>query len=1319
MDGSSEGTIVTFYSYKGGTGRTMALANVAWILAQGGKRVLAIDWDLESPGLHKFFQPFLQPDIIAAASGITDLISDYSWAVTSQEITRRADWHLEYARIVPHAVSLDWKFDGAGELYFVSAGRQNREYSTLISSMDWDNFYERLGGGQFFEALRADMKQNYDYVLIDSRTGLSDIADICTVQMPDVLVDCFTLSAQSIEGAAAVAKHIDELYPGRGIRIMPVPMRVENAENDKVEAGRAHARAQFSGFPRGISGEEATKYWLDVEVPYRPFYAFEETLATFGDVPKSHGTLLAAYERLTAQITGQEQVPYEIDDERRLATLRRFARLRTAEAAPEVVQVVLSYVSADRPWIDWISAVLEQSGCHVVLHCADSDSEELIADITRRRGFTDADGAAPVVLALLSPAYVASAQAERVWERLTDTAHLISQQQRLIAVRIAHAKLPRSFENAVPVDLSGLSEERAIDSLLLVLDRVLPSADGLTSAARAPVGLRFPAATRKPHVWNVGARNARFTGRAMVLERLRTQLLNGGQPPVPVVLCGLGGVGKTQIALEYAYRFRTDYDIVWWVPAESTDQIITSLEDLARHLGFEAQADSSAAANAACDALRRGTPHARWLLIFDNATGQEQLQRYLPGGDGHVIITSRNSTWAEIAVPLDVTVFAVQESQAHLMRRVPGLSADGAARIGAQLGHLPLAVEQAAAWLRATGQTADAYLELLDKQLANVLDYDSPADYSETVARTWDLSFEQLNRSSHAAGRMLQLCAFFAPAPISLDLIYGDQMAHLLADYDRPPRDKVGLGRLVGELSRFALARIDQANSTLEVHRLVQAVIRSRMALIEQEQARRDVHRILTAARPDGGTEDRGNWPRFDRILPHVQASHAVESDDEATWHLLTELVRYQWRRNRFEQALTLGTELQGKWVTKLGPDHPQYLYLQSQLANVLRSQGHYKKAQEKDDWVLRRQRQILGENHLQTLITAGGLAADLRALGKFKEALALDQETYERLVLLDARHPRTLSAANNLAVSCRLVGDFRRARELDTNTLAARAALLGPDQPDTLLSTAYLAQDLREAGDFRQSAELLKETLDKYERLIGGKTLEALRIAKSLAVSLRRAGHREEARRIALATCSVYELEFPETPDALAASLEQASCLSAVGAKDRARVLAESVFEKQRDTLGESHPYTLAVATNLSSYLRGTGHLWRAGELGESTLRRLRETLGDRHPFFLSCAVNVANALADLRRVDEAASLEEETLEALRSILGPEHPDTLACKANLSISREDQGQFAEAAELRSQAVTALRKILGDSHPSVADVQRGKRLNRDLESQPV
>ena len=157
MSESSQGQIVTFYSYKGGTGRTMALANVAWILASNGNRVLSVDWDLESPGLHKFFHPFLDESTVSATPGVIEIINDYASAAVDPG-PRNDDWHLEYAHVERHAVSLEWAFPDGGKLDFLSAGRQNRDYSAAVCSLDWDNFYDRLGGGRFFRAMRDDMQ---------------------------------------------------------------------------------------------------------------------------------------------------------------------------------------------------------------------------------------------------------------------------------------------------------------------------------------------------------------------------------------------------------------------------------------------------------------------------------------------------------------------------------------------------------------------------------------------------------------------------------------------------------------------------------------------------------------------------------------------------------------------------------------------------------------------------------------------------------------------------------------------------------------------------------------------------------------------------------------------------------------------------------------------------------------------------------------------------------------------------------------------------------------------------------------------------------
>ena len=283
--GSRDGQVVTFYSYKGGTGRTMALANVAWILAANGRRVLVADWDLESPGLHRFFHPFLDEREVRDADGVIDLVRSYAWASAGAPEADRPGLIRERARVQPYAMSLAWDFPDGGSLEFLSPGRQNSDYVAALAALDWDNFYDSLGGGEFLDTVRADMKRNYDYVLIDSRSGLSDVADICVVQMPDVLVDCFTLSTQGIQGAAEVARRVSQLHADRGIRILPVPMRVDRAEQEKVEVGRAYAVRLFEGLPARLSSAQRREYWAAVEVPYAAYYSYEEMLAVFGDAP--------------------------------------------------------------------------------------------------------------------------------------------------------------------------------------------------------------------------------------------------------------------------------------------------------------------------------------------------------------------------------------------------------------------------------------------------------------------------------------------------------------------------------------------------------------------------------------------------------------------------------------------------------------------------------------------------------------------------------------------------------------------------------------------------------------------------------------------------------------------------------------------------------------------------------------------------------------------------------------------------------------------------------------------------------------------------
>src|SRR5581483_8063241 len=227
-----------------------------------------------------------------------------------------------------------------------------------------------------------------------------------------------------------------------------------------------------------------------------------------------------------------------------------------------------------------------------------------------------------------------------------------------------------------------------------------------------------------PAIWgNVPQRNKNFTGRVDILARLRrgasskiTAVLP--EDPLPQAVQGLGGVGKTAIAIEYAHRYRSDYDLVWWIPADQLSQARSSLASLAGRLGLEAAMATGidGAAKAVLDALRRGDPYRRWLLIFDNADQPEEINDLIPRGPGDVLITSRNHRWQSVTDTVPMDVFTRAESIEFLAKRVPkGLGKADADKLADKLGDLPLALEQAGAMLAETGMPIEEYLRLLDE----------------------------------------------------------------------------------------------------------------------------------------------------------------------------------------------------------------------------------------------------------------------------------------------------------------------------------------------------------------------------------------------------------------------------------------------------------------------------------------------------------------------------------------------------------------------------------------------------------------------------
>jgi hypothetical protein len=351
-----DGKVITFYSYKGGTGRSMALANVAWVLAYAGKKVLIIDWDLEAPGIHRYFRPFLIDKDLSATDGLIDICVDYSETASEprDDAGEPADgsddvklpWYHHFADFERHAISVDFdEFPSGGGIDLLPAGRQSEIYATRVNSFNWSTFYHERNGGAFLDYARRIVKKRYDYVLIDSRTGVSDTSGICTVQMADVLVACFTYNNQGVDGASAVAssalkmKRDGEIGAGGdAFKVFAVPMRVESGELDKLTRRRAYAQNRFRPLMAHLGQRDFERYWQSAEVPHVPLFGFEETLAALKE-QRFGGSTLEAYVRCAETISGLDlgALTFEISKASRTAAVRGFENRDAAAGTPDAL----------------------------------------------------------------------------------------------------------------------------------------------------------------------------------------------------------------------------------------------------------------------------------------------------------------------------------------------------------------------------------------------------------------------------------------------------------------------------------------------------------------------------------------------------------------------------------------------------------------------------------------------------------------------------------------------------------------------------------------------------------------------------------------------------------------------------------------------------------------------------------------------------------------------------------------------------------------------------------------------------------------------
>ena len=569
---------------------------------------------------------------------------------------------------------------------------------------------------------------------------------------------------------------------------------------------------------------------------------------------------------------------------------------------------------------------------------------------------------------------------------------------------------------------------------------------------------------------NLPLPNRVFTGRARVLGRVAAGLSAG--PVAVVAVRGLGGIGKSQTALEHAHRGRADgrYDVTWWVRAETELTIAEDLAALAPALGVPVGTDQKETV-AGVQAVLRGRD--RWLLVFDNAPSAAAVRGWLPVGPGEVLVTSRDRGWATLATEVLVDEFDRAESVDYLRARL-GRDDPDAGTLAELLGDLPLALAQAASWLDLHGDPPIArYLGLYrDRAAAGALLADAAGDdYPHTVATTWLIHFTDLAATAPAALELLRLCAHLDPDDIDLTLLLsqpgalqGEPTAHLAAATDREREDAIGALTRTGLVTRLDADRI-------RLHRLVADITRSQLDQPPHTWAARAID-VLVELFPLQPWEP-DDWPDCARLAPHATAAvdHIAGRPTAATAVILNRLGQYLRSRAEYAPARTAHELALAIGEAVLGPDRSEVAVSLTNLSNVQGALGELAAARTSLDRALTIFEAVHGPHHPAVAGTLCGIGILQRELGELtaartsqQRALAIEEAVY------GPHHPQVARTLTNLSNVQHLLGELAAARTSLDRALAIKEAVYGPDHLEVAITVGILQQRLRELATARAS---------------------------------------------------------------------------------------------------------------------------------------------------------------------------------------------------------------------------------------------------------
>jgi tetratricopeptide (TPR) repeat protein len=861
-----------------------------------------------------------------------------------------------------------------------------------------------------------------------------------------------------------------------------------------------------------------------------------------------------------------------------------------------------------------------------------------------------------------------------------------AEKRRMVILRCEDAPMLGLFAPHVYQDLVGVedAEERR--------SRILAAAEGRSQALQPPP---------RPFI-GVPLRIASFTGRADELDRLDAILRRDKLAAVTqawvgrAAVQGMGGVGKTSVAIEYAHRYRNLYAGVCWCPAETRTGLLSALASLAVTLGAPTAEEADVEKTAKAALRRLAEQRATWLLVYDNVTAPDEIADLLPSAGARVLITSRFSDWSELAHEVALDVLSVEEAVA-LLRSRAGRGYAGAQTLAEVLGRLPLALDHAAAYCKRTQMRFADYA----RKASSLIDA-APrgVGYLRSVAATFDLCISEAVAHCPAAEPLMAYLAQCAPERIPMIMVEG------------AVEDEAQRLEALAALAEVSLVKHDpfeDGTPAVTVHRLVQAVARARSkAQGMAQQAVKKLSAQLAAIYP---LSEPQVWPLCAQLTPHLLALRDGTDGTSAIAHwpdLLDRAGSYFSDRGAYSQAAPLLRDALAIKERTLGPMHLDTARSLSKLALLLGNQGDYAGARPLHERALAMIEKALGPEHAGTAASLNNLALVLQAQGDlaaarplFERALAIAETT------LGPEHPQTAVKLNNLAHLLQAQGDLARAKLLCERALAINEKALGPEDHHTAVSLAHVASVLKAQNDLAGARPLYERALAICEKVLGPEHDGTAAGLNNLASLLQDQGDVAGARALyerALAICE--KALGPEHPYVANSLQNLASLLKDQRDFAGAWPLYERALAIREKVLGLEHVDTARSLSDFAHLLHARGDLAGAKSLCERAVAINEKALGPDHPVTAANLINLGSVLRDQGNVAAARLLLERALAIDEKALGQRHQDTNRARSNLARLLLVSGQPAEALVFGETALAAHDKVLGRTHDWTKDSAR-------------